>query len=246
MFDEGGEAPWSGNRPVNGKQPRSVGGSGEAASSLKAAYVVARSLFEARCAGSPRDYSPSPKWDGEEAFEDNPEISSRKSTWERMASKLATLEVDPVDLVRRLFDDLGPSERPIMPNQLASSSTLSRYDRLVAEAAPDIELALKSQLEVLITAFRCSDTAGTQVDVWVGVLLDEGLSLSALFRYCLALQHAAEALGEGPFADVTRFERVAEHYEIPANEQYRKNKDAYDRTWKKILPPGLRNESSSL
>jgi hypothetical protein len=187
-------------------------------------------------------YNPSPKWDGEDAFEDNPEISSRESTWERMAAKLSTLEVDPVDLVRRLFDDLEPSARPILPNQLASSSALSRYGRLVAEAAPDIEMALRSQTEVLITAFRCFDGGETEQDAWVGVLLDESLSLSALFRYCLALQCA-----DG-YRDLStnRFQRVADHYEWPANEQYRKNKDAYDRAWVIILPPSLRNESRSL
>ena len=237
MFNEDKEVPWSGNRPVNGKRPRRVSGPAELASLLKEAYVAARSLFETRCAGVPRDYRPSPKWDGEEAFEDNPEITPRESTWERMAAKLVGLKVDPVDLVQRLFDDLAPGERPILPNQLASGSLLSRYGRLVSESVPDIELALKSQLEVFITAFRCSDDVGTEQDVWVGVLLDEGLSLSALFRYCLALRHAEDSL-----VPATRFERVAEHYEVPANEQYMRNRDVYDKAWVKILPPSLVNK----
>lgn len=242
------DPPWAGNRPSPDRNPRKKrieADTSEAdaiAEEFKSAYMSERTRFESRCAGVDRVYYPSSKWDGEDAFDDNPELTPRESTWRRVASKLRELEIDPVDCVVRIFADLMPGESPLQPNQMASKDVVARYYSLSSITVEEIEAALKAQAEIATAEFRWGHSSGpsSKQDLWVDILLDEALSLSALFRYCLASDLANEVNGSG---GRDRFLKVAGYYEPQATSQYRRNHDAYDEVWHEILPDEFRERA---
>lgn len=204
------------------------------AQQLKSAYTIERVCYESCRDGKASSYQPSKRWDGIEVEEVDgvSEEVPLENIWLKVAKDLHAKGIDPVFYVRRIFSTInGKLSSPPLPNQLLSNQSLQRYKKGVESLPVEIELAYKYQVSLAKTRILSQQTlyGRTMVQATLRVLTDVTLSLSALFRYCLARNMQANGFVEA-------FAELAEEYKVEAAIQYVRHQSEYSRIWGRSIP----------
>jgi hypothetical protein len=191
-------------------------------------------MLESRLQGNPSFRFHSPRsWDGSGVTTYG---EQRKSAWERLASFCLDNEVDPEDYIRTAFGSKQVFQAPT-PDQLKSHVFLQRYRSgdLLQEEEKKLRYSLQSQVQT----FKCESQSLRIVrpglsdqEVWKFVLLDEGISLTSLFRYCTARQE--------------NMKDVAKRYRGAAAVQFMRHRLVYEKVWGEIIAPAFRKAAETI
>lgn len=198
---------------------------------VRTLYVLNYRRQEAVKFGTPGMYGAKrmPRWDG------GADSSGRKfkPVWPRIAQHLQSIDGDPERYIAAQFMDLG-LDTPPFPNMLASAAATKKY----REFARTFEQRLKQELlaqhgYLLMEIERLTRIRGlSETDATLTALADPLVSLSGLYRYCIA-----ERIGE---------RTLAERFHDGALPQYFCVATTYDRAWGDFIPGGLRDEVAKL
>lgn len=105
---------------------------------------------------------------------------------------------------------------------------MSEYEKVLIKTREECQVSLQIQRTVAATAISFLQRGGMDfTDSHASALTDERLSLSALFRYCLACSLRDKA---------PVFDRIADNYSIAAAVQFEPSRKEYVGTWKGWLP----------
>jgi hypothetical protein len=200
----------------------------EEAAKIHYTYVVERTFFEAEISGCSDDvYRPSRRW----GRPDDPE-----SVWVELARFALEDQIDGPDYIRRAFQATTGNEAP-RADQLKSDYVKTQYRRGSIQRIERrrLRIAFKSQRDLFHSSVSSISLMYPKWDnpkVWRYVLLDSQLSLTPLFRYCLA---RAE-----------RFKSLSLRYRGAAAVQYSRNPDDYGVVWGDWIPEKFRVKAPQL
>jgi hypothetical protein len=148
--------------------------------------------------------------------------------WIQLARTLIKARIDPAEFVRSQFYMISAADHPPGMHALASQKCFDRYEQSRELAVREITSALRFQAECLQREVSMAQNGNRSPQaIWETILTNELLSLSPLFRYCLALNLARSQ----PLEHRDRFRNIARHYERHAALQYIYNKPIYDTVW---------------
>jgi hypothetical protein len=184
---------------------------------LGVCYAAERAAYEALTGGAPGKGARHP-------------ITADPGVWVRLVRFCASRSIDPLAYLAWRFEE-GLPGRPPTPQELLNARAADAYRAALQEDGREIEVAYRVQQQAARTAILLAQRLGgrTGPDAWAAVLLDEGLPLSALYRYALALSIGG-----------ARFERIAALYAAAAASQYRRHRAHYDAVWGPWIPRPLR------
>lgn len=200
---------------------------------LKHAYVELRRTYSAG-RGRDRPYTPDPAWDGRRTA--NPRKPDRPNMWEQVAAKLLAQGIDPAGYIEALHDAIVSRfpQPPQLP-ELLSPKLMAMYQAYRRHLPARVSQRLRSDVGTARSQVVRHNAAGgySMEDATWFTLTNGLLSISPLFRYCLAM-------GESN----PRFHRLAvQRFEQAAVLQYMRSPDEYDRIWADILPPDFRRRA---
>lgn len=205
----------------------------ELAAAIREHYIRTRRAYAEARTGSPSHYRPGPWWDGGRTRGG----VQRRNYWLVLADLFRREGVDYrayIDFVFRQWEPQGLSDRASylpQPNVLGSRKHLEAFRKFAEspEYRDRRRRALEAQKMECHQAILKYEQYGTyrgQQAVLSAVLSDSSLSLSALFRYCVAVM-----------AGLKRLERF---YEAEASAQYARAPREYDEVWGDWIPRKLR------
>ncbi len=187
---------------------------------VRAVYIRERRSRETVITGLVSNYNSHKKWDGGEH-----RGKRLPSTWVKIAEFALANDYDPAALVEAQFR--GTGKHCPEPFQLCSPAAVDRYLRhnqsVVAEMPWDFQHQ-KLVCHAELTA-RFAGTNWTRSEILANVLYDETLDMSALFRYCFAVQ--------------AKEPQIADTYKREAIIQYMRRPDEYDKVWAQLIPEGF-------
>lgn len=172
-----------------------------------------------------------PQFDGGEG----PGGKNYANVWERAATLVYLHRLSPRRLVQALFDKR--SAKPPLPTHLLGDAVRSRYEALFSKESSDILRTFQAQKETLkLGLFLVSPLKQrsnfNDDDLLRVVLLDLTARLSALFRYCLAVDRGLDSVSSAFLQD--------------ALEQYISYPDSYDLIWRGWIPDSFRATARDL
>ena len=197
------------------------------AARIRHAYIRERRRHQRAVTGKEGKYGSKamPKWDGGR----DDEGVNRSSVWLDVARHLLDMKcLSPERFVQAQFVE----KRSPQPNMLKSEAAWDRFTRFNSDAMSRLKNEFKS--ECFVFAAQCQSASTwfpdyDKVALWRFVLKDLEVSLSALFRFCVAV---SEDLG-----DVT-----AQFHELALRE-YLQDPDGYARAWGEYIPEVLKKEA---
>ena len=177
-------------------------------------------------------------WEQKERGIEEFESESEGKFWLELAKKVIAQRCDPAAFIRRQFMLLNPSDSVPPKNHLKGARAFGNYRACKELSRQEIVTALTMQRDTARVAIVMEQDDYDKVEACVEVLWDFDLSLSPLFRYCLALQLAKEYEDD-------QFEDIANRFLVPAALQYIEDAEAYDVVWGRAwLPAGFRGEAT--
>jgi hypothetical protein len=210
----------------------------ELAYQIRALYIEERNAFE-QLRGRTSDYKPSAHWDGHEGLQiEDVQISAgRQSIWQQLARIFIVHRIDPAVFIANRFDGVPLDGRIPEPNHFIGAKARKLWEKDKCRKEEEIELALtiqrnvarRSVLSLIALLGKSKDEACALT------LLDDGLELSALFRYCLACSIPGK-----------RFAQIAKFFETSACLQFERYRKFYQHHWKDFLPSGFSTRSRAV
>lgn len=204
---------------------------------VRQAYIAERIEWDRVRTGVRSVYRPAARYDGKPPVETDDGVvlePGTESVWLRLAKFFLEHRIDPPAYIRIQFEEADNREYAPNPDQLVSPKSLYRWKKAVSNKEREIKLALESQIELasgnIIMLQAYADK--TVEDASALTLLNIGLELSALFRYCLALSIGGK-----------RFRQIARRFEVGACLQFERFREFYLRHWAKVLPAGFKERS---
>lgn len=191
---------------------------------VRAVYVRARSMLESRLRAVTFEYRPPRSYDlGSGSVERKPQ----PPVWLKLSRWLLEQRLEPFNYIS--FCVSASLARPPEPADLLRPATLERFQAYRRMQKDSIRQALKHEHVAFRDAVADARRDGASTyDTWGDVLTDETVSLSPLFRYCLA--YSIGGVG---------FTRIASYYHTAALTQFAQYPAAYARYWHKLLPDGF-------
>jgi hypothetical protein len=173
--------------------------------------------------------------DNVEAFKSD----SDKEFWLGLARKVLAKRLDPRMFIRRQFMLLERSSPPPPRKMLGSDRAFANYDACRTLSRENIAVAFQSQKDTARNEIiLAQDEDCDVIEASVETIWDFELSLSALFRYCLALQLFEQYKDQ-------QFKDAADELHVVAALQYIEDPNAYDTVWgSKWLPVGFRSDAA--
>ena len=145
--------------------------------------------------------------------------TDRNPAWAQLAVSLIEQQIDPAAFIYRNFEAVEPQVRPPWPGQLTTARAMTTYELGQAGAEQRVREALARE-ERTARRWLAHLTTDDAEEALIGLLLDDRVPLSPLFRYCLAVR-----------AGSPRLLKVADEFDASAASQYRRDPGAYDRVW---------------
>lgn len=189
-----------------------------------------------RTRGVRQKFHSSAKWDGGQDA-----MGRRyKSVWEKAIHKYRELAKDPSRFIKAQF--YNRQGEPPLPNILLSDIAVNKYKEFTREFNEDIKTAFKTQVETAKNAIYKWHSMGYELpDAALIVLGDISISLSALFRYYLAMEYVEQSNDD---YKQQQFKVISDTWFTQALKQYAVNPDAYDSEWKQPLSSKLKQALS--
>ena len=141
--------------------------------------------------GKPSNYEPGPRIDGGTDIHGH----SFKSAWTKLAEFIMDHKLNPAVFIRAQFKD--NRYPPSSPLALLSKTAIAKYKTYIDEdvSRKSMRLIWQAQIRTAQNALEHYRAIYKNVDDSnKAVILDDNLSLSALFRYCLAKQMKLDEL----------------------------------------------------
>jgi len=188
---------------------------------LRAAWIAAVRELHYRREGEPSRYTPKPIWDGGTCRQTG---RTYKAVWPGLAARARQMGLDPVDLVQTLFSHrVGATPAP---HAMFGEDNVAACRRAAESVGRRAGASLVTEEAVFRSAVWAAGLTIPDRDAAVRfVLNDVGRTMSALFRYCVAVVYGLP--------------EVAARWRTAAVAQYRKNEKAYNEHWGRILPADL-------
>ena len=196
---------------------------------LRHAYVELRRTYSAG-RGRDRPYTPNPAWDGRRTA--NPRKPDQPNMWEQTAAKLLAQGIDPAGYVEALHDAIVSQfpQPPQLP-ELLSPRLMAMYQAYRRDLPARVAQRLRSDANTARTEIVLRNAYGgysMENATWL-TLTNGVLSISPLFRYCMAMGESAP-----------RFHQLAaQRFEQAAVLQYMRAREEYARAWEDVLPAGF-------
>lgn len=190
-------------------------------------YRKERSVHDSMLSGEAHEYRVPKHYDGRPAA--HPYGKPVESIWIKLARELRKRKVEPFDYLRFHFSECGLG-RPPEPTHLLSDGHFALYEtRREKGEGIDMDLATQASLASTNISYQRRFMERSYDDACAIVILDPGLNLSTLFRYCMARTFPGK-----------RFAAIAAKLEGAAVMQYLSCRGGYDKDWKSVLPKGFR------
>lgn len=175
--------------------------------------------------------------DNVEAFKNE----NDKNFWLELAQAVLTKRLDPRMFIRRQFMLLSRTAPSPAKEKLVGKRAFANYEAGKEMSRKGIAVAFRTQKDTARSEIvNEQDEDCDVIEASVEVLWDFELSLSALFRYCLALQLLKQ------YKD-SQFQELADSFRVVAALQYVEDPEAYDIVWgRKWLPVGFRSEAATV
>jgi hypothetical protein len=197
---------------------------------IRRVYIEERSMFESMLNNAQVRYKPPKRYDGIPAVVVDGEGSQPAvpAVWLQMARKFIAKQIDPLLFIPAVFSYIELGRRPPEPLQVVSDKYIERWPKMRAGQSETIRLALQMEQALARRELAIYKLLGKKDNITAHeiVLLDEGLALSPLFRYCLALAVGGKSM-----------KQIAQRYVAEACLQYDRYREFYLCHWKGILPP---------
>lgn len=210
------------------------------AARVKDCYIRERSRWESIKVGSPVAYHPPNDYDGAEPLLLGGEVvmkPGRKSEWLKLADWCERHKIDPETYVTVVFTNLRITrKRAPEPNQITKGFYLDLWDDNIPKLSERIRVELVTQTSIAEgrwARIRLSYEDVTSLEAWAEVLCDVNLSLSPLFRYCIAKRIGGK-----------RFNKIARRFEVQAMLGFMRFRAWYEKHWAAILPTGFGDEAA--
>jgi hypothetical protein len=200
---------------------------------VRTCYAQERTRWETMKAGTRVDYVVPKSFDGRPAVTVEGECVLEKAkapVWVTLANWFREQKIHPETYIRLTFDRLTHEpERAPEPIQLKSAKYLDQWNKHKDGIAKHIGVALVVERQQAEIAYGGLRAGGVEPETaWAHVLTSDGLELSALFRYCLAVRLGGK-----------RFDRVAAYFEPAAILQFERYRKIYKVQWAGLLPKGF-------
>lgn len=207
---------------------------------VRACYTIERSRWESLKEGKQVNYTPPQRYDGMRAVTVENELElepARSSVWQKVIDWCGSREIDPAEYIRICFTHLPMINTAPEPQQLLGAKYESRWHETWEHMEEQLALDLKLQKQIARTNIIVQQTVSgeTPEDAQLLVITDGDLSLSPLFRYCLATSINTKKMRE-----------VATIFQAEAVLQFECYRRLYKRLWKEILPEGFSKMSRRL
>lgn len=198
------------------------------------AYIVHRQAWESthNAKKQAQSYKPGVKWDGGTDPEDG---RVYKPVWDSLAKFVLKHRLDPYEMMATRFKIAAAVRHAPFPNQIACDRYLESYrgDQPICSTSTLKSTKLSEfefcAVEMLMTA---EGYGGSKRDLWLTVLLNPKIALSALSRYCIAANAGIGEVLEAVYGD--------------AAAQYMLCPDQYDQAWFDVLPDDFRQSARRL
>lgn len=204
------------------------------AMAVKQAYMEERRMFYIRTRGEEGNSTPRESavasWDGGHDCRG----AVHKSKWKAIVQFALKHRVDPIELVRAVFE-MCESNLPPLPNQVMSLRALEDLKRARELSLEDLKLRYAGytcEAKQKFLFWREYRAGRPDIEVWKEVACSPELSLSPLFRFCLA-----QGLGLAQVAELWRKRALLMYIRAP---------DAYDKVLGEALPKDFQEESEQL
>lgn len=202
---------------------------------IKAIYTECFRRREFALRGS-SDWTPGPWWNGGVV-----RGTRRPNMWKRVAKFMLDNELPLLPFIRFAVFDFNKRALP-KPTLLASKVVAEKY-RIVTKASESnmrqVQVEFDMQQQALRLALSWYDEAEgcgfefeDDAEIKRRVLLDASTSMSALFRYCLAVAE--------------RLDGIVEHFYSAALIQYATTPKVYDIVWKEWIPAAFKEDARNL
>ncbi len=200
----------------------------------RAAYERERSRYESLVSGKNIRYRAPRVYGGHDPLRlaDAPEVEivkGRASIWVRLATFCLSHRIEPEAYMQAQFDsDEMRLRRSPEPAQLMTEGRLCSYREARARHGAMVAQALHSQLGVVRAevAFTMEAAMSAEAATLV-VLMNDGIELSPLFRYCIA-----RSIGKA-------CQLAAKSYRLEAIMQFNCFPEHYVAHWRRYLPVGF-------
>lgn len=187
-----------------------------------------------RVRGVEREFPSTAKWDG------GTDAMGRKhkSIWTKAAELCLRHSLDPRRYVTIMFTGREGGDPPF-PNVLISSEGLKKFEAFKTGFPEDINRAFEIQQNAARQTIQnyCFSFSWSYEEAVVFTLFDCNVSLSALFRYCLADQELKATDNEWFKAKLMS---VKQRWAREAETAYLKWPDVYNEVWGEHIPKELR------
>jgi hypothetical protein len=208
---------------------------------IRSTYVESRSAWETNKRGVSYEYVPFKTDDkGKHSFADNKPVD-KDPLWLRLAVQFVQLQIDPESYIRTVFD-LCSSVKPPEPRHVLSQRYMKMFEKatLGDKFVKECKILLNTEKQLAASHISFWQANGMSfVDSHSFVLLNAGLSLSSLFRYCIAVQ-----LYKKTKAKV--FKKITKRYLLDAVVQFQPHHKHYVAVWGKLLPSRFIEEAPKL
>lgn len=210
------------------------------ATEIRKIYVRERSEYESLKCGQTVVWKPAKRYDGRAPIETDDGIVLQKGTvsaWLKLAKFFAEHRIEPRAYIQSQFEATAHRDRALNPDQLTSPAAQFRWRKAKRKKEEYIKLALTLQSSLASAEIQLlQHYAGkSPEDAAAVVLCNNGLELSALFRYCLARSIRGK-----------RFRQIARSFEVEACLQFERFRTYYLRHWKSVLPDGFSKRSREI
>lgn len=223
------------------EEPEEEGGlTDPAARRVKFCYARERTRWESLRAGKDVKYVMPSRYDGLPAKTVEGEYVAEKrlkSVWLTLARWFSEREIDPETYINLQFDMLTTEDTYAPePLQLMSPKYQARWRTCKHKIGERLRVQLvvqKRQAEREFAYLRA--TGCSPKKAWANALVTDGLALSPLFRYCLAVRLGGKT-----------FDRLASCFEHDAVLQFERYRDFYAVYWAGLLPRDFAERSRRL
>lgn len=216
---------------------------------FKATYVFERSMLDRFRTGKKEPYSPSPSLDGKSIFS-TPEVKVNSNAWVDAYAKISKKfkRANPVQYVRILFKILHGSSLPAPTvSQLASPNMLCYVEDFLVDFVVDIRQQFVAQSQRAKTSIEVR-SKGNKQPIGLAIyscLLDENVSLSPLYRYCLATKVSSNPGFCGKeWAD--KLKAFAQEQELAAVMEYTIFPKELSDVWGPVIPESFKCKAEKL
>lgn len=210
-------------QPAVAEPPTTRDPLGCAAEAIRTAWINGMRRLESRLLGRESTYGDHGlgRWD-------------RQQIWRQIAQRCAARRIPPLRLINFVLSRWTTPRLP-SPSVLIRAEMLAAYESQPRPTASEFAVEFTIQQEAArlqIYRLRDYNMGLSERELYYYTLLDHSISMSALFRYCLAHQ--------------LEMHDVVDRFFAAALDQYLDEHELYERVWGSLIPQSLKDTAREI